>query len=59
MKHEKMSMSRRNGGNIVSVFLSGLRKSAVRRANSELDFYMRSALPALLSLQTDLCAEKR
>lgn len=59
MMIEKKSMSRRNGGNIVSVFLSGLRKNAARRANSGLDFYTRSAMPALLSMQLDLCSEKR
>ncbi len=59
MMNERVSTSRRNGSNKVSVFLSGLRKNASHHAKNGLDFYTRNAMPALLPLQLDFCAEKR
>ena len=59
MMNQKVQMLRRKSSNIVSLFLSGVQKSAARRAEGRVDFFTRSAMPALLSLQADVRAEQR
>ena len=51
MMNSRMQDSGRNT-NTWSRFLEMLRKADSRRSSSDLDFYTRSAMPALLTMQS-------
>ena len=57
MMNKELRKSERNT-NTLGRFLEMVRKTDSRRSRSDLEFYTRSAMPALLTLQSSLKPEQ-
>ena len=57
MMYKELRKSERNT-NTLGRFLEMVRKTDSRRSRSDLEFYTRSAMPALLTLQSSLKLEQ-
>ena len=57
MMNKELRKSERNT-NTLGRFLEMVRKTDSRRSRSDLEFYTRSAMPALLTLQSSLKLEQ-